>query len=288
MPHPVKRLALVCHPNRPSALEMGELVLQWARERHVAIKMDTEIATRFHREDLGATRQEMTKFADTVLVLGGDGSILEAVRAFAPDQLPIAGVNLGHLGFLTIGTTEDTFKILERLHLGSYVVQEHMMLAARVIRDGKVVNRATALNDFVIVKDTISRVIDVSVKISGTHISSYRGDGVIFSSSTGSTAYSLSAGGPIVPPWVNLMIVCPLASHTLNARPVVTSDREILLAELSCSHAQVNLVTDGQEGFPLLSGDQVEVSRAPYTARIVGLKSRNFFKVLRRKMKWGK
>lgn len=288
MPHPVKRLALICHPKRPAALEMGELVLQWARERHVAVKTDSEIAARLHREDLGATRQEMAKFADTVLVLGGDGSILEAVRSFAADQLPIAGVNMGHLGFLTIGTTEDTFKILERLHQGAYVVQERMMLAARVFRQGKVVNRATALNDFVIAKETISRVIDVSVKISGTHISSYRGDGVIFASSTGSTAYSLSAGGPIVPPWVNLMIVCPLASHTLNARPVVTSDREIFLAELACTHAQVNLVIDGQEGCPLQDGDQVEVSRAPYPARIVGLASRNFFKVLRKKMKWGK
>ena len=288
MPHPVKRLALICHPNRAAALEMAGLVLQWAKERHVAVRMDQEIARKLQHEDLGMNRLEMAKFADTVLVLGGDGSILEAVRSFAPDQLPVVGVNLGHLGFLTIGTTEDTFMILERLHLGSYIIQEHMMLAARVIRGGKVVNRATALNDFVIVKDTISRVIDVSVKISGTHVSSYRGDGVIFSSSTGSTAYSLSAGGPIVPPWVNLMIVCPLASHTLNARPVVTSDQEVLLAELRCTHSQVNLVCDGQEGFPLENGDLIEVSRSQYPARIVVLKSRNFFKVLRKKMKWGR
>ena len=288
MPHPLKRLALICHPTRTAALEMAELVIQWARERHVGVCLDKEMATRFGRDDLGMTRAEMGHFADTVLVLGGDGSILEAVRSFAPDKLPIVGINLGHLGFLTIGTSEDTFRILERLQSGSYLIQEHIMLEARVRRNGKVITRSTALNDFVIVKEAISRVIDVSVRISGTFVNTYRGDGVIFSSPTGSTAYSLSAGGPIVPPWVSVLIVCPLASHTLSARPVVTSDQEVISADVTCTHAHVNLVTDGQEGFPLENGDVVEVLRAEDLARIVVMKRRNFFQVLRRKMKWGK
>jgi NAD+ kinase len=209
------------------------------------------------------------------------------VRSFAADGIPIAGINLGHLGFLTLGDATSAISILNRIKRGRFRIENRMLLQAVVRRDGEIVHRGLALNDVVIVKGPILRVIDVRVAISGTAVNSFRGDGVIFSTPTGSTAYSLSAGGPIVPPWVNVMIVCPLNSHTLSARPVITSDSEVITAAISCTHSKVDLVFDGQEGFCLQDGDVVEVSRAIETGRIVVFQKRDFFQVLRRKMKWG-
>ena len=143
------------------------------------------------------------------------------------------------------------------------------------------------MNDVVIQKEPMLRVININVSISGCFINTYHGDGLIFSTPTGSTAYSLSAGGPIVPPWVNVIILCPLNCHTLSARPVITSDQEVLTARLGCIHSKVDLVLDGQQSFRLQDADEIEIVRAQELARIVVFKSRNFFEVLRQKMKWG-
>lgn len=280
--------AMLCHPTNAAAPKMMQLALDWARKCGVKILVEKPMAEKVGLPKIGVSRRVMARECEMVLVLGGDGSILEAVRAFASHRLPITGINLGHLGFLTLGQAADTVKYLERLRLGQYHIEKRLMLSATVKREGKVIHQGLALNDVVVVKDPISRVIHIDVSISGTFISGFRGDGVIFSTPTGSTAYSLSAGGPIIPPWVEAFLLCPLASHTLGVRPVVTSDREIFLAHLTCSHSKVSLVLDGQEGFPLKDGDEIEVARAKEEALIVALQRRNFFKILQKKMKWGK
>ncbi len=239
------------------------------------------------RPELGLPRQDMASEVDMVVVLGGDGSILETVRAFAADGVPIAGINLGHLGFLTLDEPKNAIFTLKKLKSGKFRIENRMMLQAIVRRQGKKVFRGIALNDIVVQKGTMLRVINIDVSISGNKVNTYHGDGLIFSTPTGSTAYSLSAGGPIVPPWVNVMVVCPLNCHTLNARPVITSDSERLIAKLSCVHSKVDLVMDGQEGFRLQDGDEIEVGRAQELGRIVVFRSRNFFQVLRKKMRWG-
>ncbi|MFZ2959745.1 MAG: NAD(+)/NADH kinase [Candidatus Ozemobacteraceae bacterium] len=288
MPHPVKSIALICHPTRENAPGLVRLILEWAHERSIEIRMEPAMARQMGRDELGLLRREMIGQIDLALVLGGDGSILEAVRTFSRDGLPVAGINLGHLGFLTLGSFGDAMRIMERLREGHYEVEDRGMIRAVVKRQNNEVYTNIALNDFTIAKEPISRVIDVDVSISGTYVTSFRGDGVIFATPTGSTAYSLSAGGPIVPPWVGAMLLCPIASHTLSARPVITSDHEIFTATLRCTHSQVDLVTDGQEGFRIQNGDVIEVAKAPDPARIVVLHKRSFFKVLREKMKWGK
>ncbi|MBF0499555.1 MAG: NAD(+)/NADH kinase [Candidatus Riflebacteria bacterium] len=288
MHNPVKRLALICHPTRENAPGLVRLILEWAREHCVEIRMEPAMARQIGCEELSFARRDMLDKVDLALVLGGDGSILETVRAFAKSNIPVAGINLGHLGFLTLGSNGDTIMILERLLEGNYEVEDRGMIQVVVKRQGEEVYTNIALNDFAIVKEPISRVIEVELSISGTYVTSFRGDGVIFATPTGSTAYSLSAGGPIVPPWVNAMLLCPIASHTLSARPVITSDQEVINAILHCTHSQVDLVTDGQEGFRIQDGDVIEVTRAPDFARIVVLHKRSFFEVLREKMKWGK
>jgi NAD+ kinase len=239
------------------------------------------------RPELGLPRQDMAREIDMVIVLGGDGSILETTRAFAADGIPVAGINLGYLGFLTLDEPKNAINTLEKLRDGKFRIENRMMLQAVVRRNGRKMFRGIALNDIVIQKGTMLRVININVSISGNIVNTYHGDGIIFATPTGSTAYSLSAGGPIVPPWVNVMVICPLNCHTLTARPVITSDQEIVSARLSCIHSKVDLVLDGQEGFRLLDGDEIEISRANELGKIIVFKSRNFFEVLRKKMNWG-
>jgi NAD+ kinase len=287
MKKPIKTLAFLCHPSKASVPPLLKELLIWADQNNIGVRLTPRMAQIVERPELGLPRQDMAAEIDMVVVLGGDGSILETVRAFAADGVPIAGINLGHLGFLTLDEPRNAINTLKKLKDGKFRIENRMMLQASVKRHGRRVFKGIALNDIVVEKGTMGRVINIEVSISGNIVSNYHGDGVIFSTPTGSTAYSLSAGGPIVPPWVNVIVLCPLNCHTLNARPVITSDQEVLHAKVSCIHSKVDLVMDGQEGFRLQDGDEIEICRAQELGRIVVFKSRNFFKVLSKKMKWG-
>ncbi len=287
MKKPVRRLAFICHPTRESVPPLLRSLVEWCESNDMQARMTTRMARLIDRPDLGMQRHEMASQIDMVVVLGGDGSILEATRSFAADGLPIAGINLGHLGFLTLEEPNNAVELLKKIRNGKFRIENRMMLQATVKRNGRNVFSGIALNDVVIQKEPMLRVINIKVSISGCAINTYHGDGLIFSSPTGSTAYSLSAGGPIVPPWVNVIILCPLNCHTLSARPVITSDQEVLTARLGCIHSKVDLVLDGQQSFRLQDADEIEIARASELARIVVFKSRNFFEVLRQKMKWG-
>ena len=287
MKKPIKTLAFLCHPSKASVPPLLKELLNWAEKNKIGVRLTPRMAQIVERPELGLPRQDMATEIDMVVVLGGDGSILETVRAFAADGVPIAGINLGHLGFLTLDEPRNAINTLKKLKAGKFRIENRMMLQAIVKRHGRRVFKGLALNDIVVEKGTMGRVINIEVSISGNTVSNYHGDGVIFSTPTGSTAYSLSAGGPIVPPWVNVIVLCPLNCHTLNARPVITSDQEVLYAKVSCIHSKIDLVMDGQEGFRLQDGDEIEICRAQELGRIVVFKSRNFFKVLSQKMKWG-
>ncbi len=283
----LKNIAFICHPARSSLPPILKGLIEWAESNEIGVRLTPRMAQIVERPELGLPRQDMAGEIDMVVVLGGDGSILETTRAFAADGIPVAGINLGHLGFLTLDEPKNAINTLEKLRDGKFRIENRMMLQAIVRRNGRKMFRGIALNDVVVQKGTMLRVINIHVSISGNTVNTYHGDGIIFSTPTGSTAYSLSAGGPIVPPWVNVIVLCPLNCHTLSARPVITSDQEVLNARVSCVHSKVDLVLDGQEGFRLLDGDEIEVSRANELGRIVVLKSRNFFEVLRKKMNWG-
>ena len=182
---------------------------------------------------------------------------------------------------------KNAITALRRLKNGNYAVEPRMMLRTNVYRDGEKIYSGIGLNDVVIQKAPMLRVIKINVSISGNIINTYQGDGLIVSTPTGSNAYSLSAGGPIVPPWVNVMVICPLNSHMLSARPVIAADNEVLNCKISCVHSIVELVIDGQANFKLLNNDVVEIIRAEEISHIVVFKERNFFNVLRKKMSWG-
>jgi NAD+ kinase len=224
---------------------------------------------------------------DLVVVLGGDGTLLAAARLVAGTGIPVLGVNLGSLGFLTEVTQEELPRALERILAGDFRVSERMMLAARVVRGGAAVAEHTVLNDVVLTKAALARLVELAVAVDGCSITRFRGDGLIVATPTGSTAYSLSAGGPIVHPEDRSILLTPIAPHTLTLRPLMVPDQVTVSATLVRGDAEVVLTLDGQVGFPLEPHDVVEVRRAAATVSLVQSPFRSYFEVLRTKLKWG-
>lgn len=283
----VQNIAFCCHPAKESLPPLVQKMLKWAVKEKINARLSPTMAKLVEMPDLVFDDNFLRNKADMFVVLGGDGTILSAARDYAEYNLPIAGINLGHLGFMTLEEPKNAINALRKLKTGDYVVEPRMMLRTNVYRDGEKVYSGIALNDVVIQKAPMLRVIKINVSISGNIINTYQGDGLIVSTPTGSTAYSLSAGGPIVPPWVNVMIICPLNSHMLSARPVIAADNETINCRISCVHSIVELVLDGQSNFKLLNNDVVEIVKAEEISHIVVFKAKNFFNVLRTKMNWG-
>lgn len=284
----VKNIAFACHPARRDSLPpLFQTMLKWAVKNNITARISPAMAKIVNLPELAFDDDFLRNKADMIVVLGGDGTILSAATDYAEYNIPIAGINLGHLGFMTLEEPKNAIYSMRQLKLGNYHVEPRMMIKASVYRDKELVFSGIALNDVVIQKAPMLRVIRIIASISGNIINTYEGDGLIVSTPTGSTAYSLSAGGPIVPPWVNVMVICPLNSHTLSARPVIAAENECISCKIDCVHSNVELVMDGHEGFKLQNNDVVEIVKAEEIGRIVVFKEKNFFNVLRRKMNWG-
>jgi len=223
--------------------------------------------------------------ADILVVLGGDGSLLAAARLAAPLGVPILGVNLGHLGFLSEVEEENVFDAIETVAAGSFRVEQRMMLDACVERDGEQVGSFTGLNDAVINKSGFSRMITLDIMVGSEYVQTVPADGVIVSTPTGSTAYSLSAGGPIVSPLFECLIITPICPHTLYSRSQIIAGDEEVRVVLSSSGSDTVLTVDGQVGDSLRAGDQVRVRKSAHTARFVRLGGRSFYRILREKLR---
>jgi NAD+ kinase len=200
--------------------------------------------------------------------------------------VPILGVNLGGLGFLTATTLDEMLPALEALLAGRLAVEERMMLAARLVRGGQALSEHIALNDVVITKSAMSRIIDLSVSVDGRHATGYRADGLIVSTPTGSTAYNLSVGGPILFPTLDAVVLTPIAPHTLSNRPIVLPGTQRIDVTLR-GESEVMLTMDGQVGVHLRSGDVVQIEKAAARIRLLRFPQKDFFSVLRTKLKWG-
>jgi len=222
---------------------------------------------------------------DVLVVLGGDGSLLSAARLAAPVGVPILGVNVGHLGFLSAVEGEGVFDAITAIESGSYYVEQRMMLEALVERNGSIVGRFTGLNDAVLNKSGFSRMITIDISVGSEFVQTVPADGVIVSTPTGSTAYSLSAGGPIVNPLFECFIITPICPHTLYSRSqVISGDEEVRIAVTTGGQDTV-LTVDGQVGHWLSSGDQVRVRRSPYYAKLVRFPGHSFYRILREKLR---
>lgn len=232
--------------------------------------------------------KELVDKCECVIVLGGDGTLLHSARIIAPGDIPVFGVNLGQLGFLTEIELNDVTPALEKLVSGEFRIEERMMIQAAVYRNGKEINRFYGLNDAVITKGAFARLIRLKTYVNNEYVDIHPADGLIISTPTGSTAYSLSAGGPLVVPNLELMIVTPICPHTLSSRPMVVDSDSIIKVELQSTQAEVMLTIDGQSGLSLEPFDEVIVQKSPHNAKFIKLSNRGFYEILRKKLKEGR
>jgi NAD+ kinase len=260
------------------AKEFSLKLREWLRERGIESKIFQNLAE--------LERKELLKDTDLLIVVGGDGTLLIATRRVARYEIPVLGINLGRLGFLTELNADDLDK-LEEILSKPLCISKRMMLRATVYRDGKKLTSADCLNDVVINKDVISRIVDLAVYLGNTYITTYNGDGVIVSTPTGSTAYALSAGGPIVYPMLDVFTLVPICPHTLTDRPLILPPTEKIRIKVVSEEKPAWLTLDGQEGTQLKQGDEIIVKRSPYSAYLVRTPYKNFFDILREKLNWG-
>jgi NAD+ kinase len=281
-----KTVAIISKPGRPELAEALPVLEKWLRQRNYAVVVDEESAAYFPASDVMARSELATRSPYLALVLGGDGTLLSAARAVATAGTLILGINLGTLGFMTELALDDLYPALEAIEKERYLVDSRSMLSASVIRGGAVVATHVALNEIVVSKSAIARLNHFELFVDAEFVSSYKADGLIIATPTGSTAYSLGAGGPIVKPDVSAFIVTPVSPHGLTHRPVVVRDTVVIEVRVKTGEEEAFLSVDGQVGMPMRDGDTVRCVRAEHTARLLRFK-KTFFEVLATKLKWG-
>ena len=281
------RFGIVSKPGAAKARGVVERLLDWLAARGHAAVLEKETAGLVPAATVPSVgKAELPAQADLIVVLGGDGTLLSMARAVGDLGVPLLGVNLGELGFLTATTLDEMFPALEAWLAGRMAIDERMMLSARVLRNGQAIGEYAALNDVVITKSAMSRIVNLSVSVEGQYATAYRADGLIISTPTGSTAYSLSAGGPILFPAMDAIVLTPICSHTLTNRPIVLPAGQRVEVTL-LTDQEVMVTVDGQVGLNLREGDTVEVRQATARIRLVRFPQQGFFSVLRTKLKWG-
>ncbi|MBI2686983.1 MAG: NAD(+)/NADH kinase [Acidobacteria bacterium] len=282
----IKTIGILSKPNVESAPEVLERLIAWLGERGVAVRLDEVSAQYLSRAD-GFVREQVPDGTQLLIVLGGDGTLLSAARAINGREIPLFAVNLGSLGFLTAITVDQLFPELERALRGEHRIGIRRMLHCEVHRGGERVADYTALNDVVLTKMALARVIDLEVYWDKHFICKYKADGLIISTPTGSTAYSLAAGGPIIFPQVAALTITPICPHMLTNRPVIVPDSSGITVWARSEDEEIYLTVDGQVGQPLKRGDRVVCRSSEHTLQLVRPPKMLFFDVLRQKLKWG-
>jgi NAD+ kinase len=272
--------------DEPQVAERVATLEEWLHDRGVEVVLDREAARWLGRQ--GVALEDVAKRVDLLIVLGGDGTLLAAARAIGEREVPVLGVNLGTLGFLAETSSDELFEALEEAFAGRLVVAPRMRLQVEVERAGHVVERYLALNDAVIGKSALSRMIDLETRADGAFVTTYHSDGLIVATPTGSSAYSLSAGGPILLPEGESILLTPICPHTLTQRPLVLPDHyRIEILVLDTRGGDVHLTVDGQVGVELEQGDRVIAARSSHPARLLVSPHRSRFAVMREKLRWG-
>lgn len=280
-------VAIFAKMHDPRCQGVANELVTWLEQRGCLALVDEHLARHIGKLD-GLSHEEIREQAELVVVLGGDGTLISVARLFSGKTVPIVGINLGSLGFLTEITLEELYPRLEKCLEGAPRVSERMMLEVAVLRDGKEMERCQVLNDMVINKGALARIVDLETRVNRHFLTTYKADGLIVSTPTGSTGYSMSAGGPIIHPLMSCIVITPICPHTLTNRPIVVPDDSVIsITVTSAFDEKVYLTLDGQVGFELQEGDSVEVRRALKTTALVMSRSRDYFEILRTKLKWG-
>jgi len=281
-----KSIGILTKPNFPEVKGTLQDVVNWLRSRKINAILGQTAATLLGEQG-GYQDVQLSSNADVLLVLGGDGTMLNAARLAAERSIPILGVNMGGLGFLTEVRLENLYPSLERVFANDYVLDERLMLRIHIHRHGKTVAQGVVLNDVVISKGTLARMIELKIAIEGRFVTNLRSDGLIVSSPTGSTAYSLSAGGPIIDPAVQSLILTPVCPHTLTHRPLIVPGKDKIDLTLTSTDPGAMATLDGQVGVPITQGDTVTIQTSENRTRLIRFPESNYYDVLREKLKWG-
>lgn len=282
----IKTVGIISKPGVAAANDLVPKLLEWLAARKMHVRYDPETAAYAGTHE-GIPRKQVPEGADLVIVLGGDGTLLSAARAISGREVPLFPVNLGGLGFLTAITIDTVFPELERAFRGEHRIGKRKLLHAQLLRGGKEMARYEALNDVVISKSDIARMIDLDVHVDHMFVCRYKADGLIVATPTGSTAYSLSAGGPIIFPSVAAICLTPICPHMLTNRPVIVPEASVIRIVVEADDNTAYLTIDGQVGVQLKKSDQIECRSSSYSLMLVRPPRMLFFDVLREKLKWG-
>lgn len=277
---PIQKIGVVANLLKPDMRTLLSEFVPSLLTEQIEVFLDKETAD-FLKWDPAQVRVGINEDCDMITVLGGDGTILNVARQYSDMDIPILGVNVGRLGFLAPGKPKENIHWIKQ---GRYQIQERMRISARIMEDGKEIEHFTALNDIVVHGAGFSRMVNLRTEVDGKLLREYAADGVILATPTGSTAYSLSAGGPLIMPTLEAMVVAPLCSHSLNIRPIVLEAGQTVRIEVISHKSKVNVTVDGQVGSELDKGQHVEIQKSARSTKLVVPEDYDFFTLLREKL----
>ena len=283
---PFRRVAVLAKPGTHEGQCIASELGSWLRARGVAVRFDEHTARALGRRD-GIRRDTIPAGTDLVIVAGGDGTLLSAARLAVPLGIPILGVNFGGLGFMTELQPEELYTALTRVLRGAYEIEEREALRVRFRRGRKLLGEYALLNDAVVTKTALARMLVIELRIDNELVATYTSDGLIIATPTGSTAYNLSAGGPILDPRMSAFVIAPICPHAMSYRPLVVPGSVRIEVTLRSLTEEAYLTLDGQVGFPMKQLDAIVVDRHPRSVRLLRVAQRGFFEVLQRKLHWG-
>jgi NAD+ kinase len=283
----IRTIGIVSKPTKETVCAVVPPLIEWLRERKVDVVVDKQTHDCTGGNTRMVPRENIGESIELLIVLGGDGTLLSAARSLHGHRVPILAVNLGGLGFLTSITLDELYPMLEQVFEEKHLIGERMMLEAEIWRRSALLENHTALNDAVANKGALARMLDFDVDVDGDHVGRYRADGIIVATPTGSTAYSLAAGGPIVHPGLDAFVITPICPHMLTNRPLVIPDTSRVDIDFSAAESQVYVTFDGQTGIQLERGDRVTIRRSPSKVLFVRPPQKTYFQILRNKLRWG-
>jgi NAD+ kinase len=285
----IKRVGIIVNAEKEKACRLGKELFHQLKDREITSFFLDEpaVESALGEEFLFYQKTQFIREAELLITLGGDGTLLRAVPLAIQRKLPILGVNVGRVGFLTEISPLELSQKLGAIKKGKYKITHRVVFRVEVFRKGNPVALFFALNDVVITKEALARMIKLETWIKKEPVALFYSDGLIISTPTGSTAHSLSAGGPILHPEVNAFVITPICAHTLTLRPLVISNRETITVRVSSNHKKIILTLDGQQSFSLFPQDVIKVRKNPHPLKIVFFEERNFYSILKQKLKWG-
>lgn len=282
----IQTVGIYAKKNHSEAPKLAQDICSRLQQRGVAFLLEPWLGKMLD-SDLAAAEEEIPGRVDLIIVLGGDGTLISVARKVNGLQVPILGVNLGSLGFLTEVTRHELPAMLEAVLSGKFDVTDRMMLDVEILRRGQIIEKHTLLNDAVINKGTLARIIDMETWVDGDYLTTFKADGLIISTPTGSTGYNLAAGGPIIYPGINSLVISPICPHTLTNRPLIVPSTSTVAIDVSFADDIVYFTGDGQVGANLEPGDRVEIRQSGARTQLIKSPVRDYFEILRTKLSWG-